>query len=51
VWLVDKGANQAFKIDPDTLTVELVVEGFDGPYTYSDMTGVGLDLVTHPPQG
>ena len=44
VWIVDK-ANKAFKIDPDTYQVELVVTGLVNPYTYSDMTGQGLQLV------
>ena len=44
VWIVDK-ANQAFKVDPDTYKVELVVTGLINPYTYSDMTGQGLQLV------
>lgn len=44
VWIVDK-ANQAFKIDPDTYQVQLVVTGLVNPYTYSDMTGQGLQLV------
>ena len=26
-------------------------DGLVGPYTYSDMTGAGLGLVTNPPQG
>jgi hypothetical protein len=29
----------------------LTVSGLVSPYTYSDMTGAGLDLVTNPPQG
>ena len=44
IWVVDK-ANQAFKVDPDTYNVELVVTELVGPYTYSDMTGQGLQLV------
>ncbi len=44
VWIVDK-ANQAFKVNPDTYAVELVVKGLINPYTYSDMTGQGLQLV------
>jgi streptogramin lyase len=44
VWVVDK-ANQAFKVDPDTYEIKLVVTGLINPYTYSDMTGQGLQLV------
>lgn len=51
VWVVDQGANQAFKVDPDTYQVLLTVPGLFQPYTYSDMTGAGLDLVVNPPTG
>lgn len=51
VWVVDQGANAAFKVDPETYQVELVVSGLTAPYTYSDMTGAGLDLVVNPPAG
>lgn len=44
VWVVDK-SNQAFKVDPDTYEVKLIVKGLINPYTYSDMTGQGLQLV------
>ena len=44
VWVVDK-ANQAFKVDPDTYEFKLIVTGLINPYTYSDMTGQGLQLV------
>lgn len=48
VWVVDQGANKAFKVDPnDYMTQE--VTGLSGPYTYSDMTGSGLGLVVDPP--
>jgi hypothetical protein len=50
VWLPDKGANGAFKVDPVTHTTELV-GGLTAPYTYSDMTGSGLALVAFPPTG
>ena len=49
VWVVDQGSGQAFKIDPDTYQVALTVGGLDSPYTYSDMTGAGLNLVINPP--
>lgn len=51
VWVVDKGANRAYKFDPELRAVELTVDTLDGPYTYSDMTGSGLDLVVNPPAG
>jgi streptogramin lyase len=51
VWVVDQGANQAFKVDPDTYQVLLTVSGLFAPYTYSDMTGAGLNLVVNPPAG
>jgi hypothetical protein len=51
VWVVDQGANQAFKVDPDSYQVQLGVSGLQAPYTYSDMTGAGLNLVVNPPQG
>jgi streptogramin lyase len=44
VWVVDKG-NKAFKVDPDTYEIKLIVTGLINPYTYSDMTGQGLQLV------
>lgn len=49
VWVVDQGSQQAFKVDPDTLQVVLTVGGLISPYTYSDMTGAGLNLVVNPP--
>jgi streptogramin lyase len=51
VWVVDQGASLAFKVDPDTYQTLLTVSGLVQPYTYSDMTGAGLGLVTFPPQG
>jgi hypothetical protein len=48
VWVVDQNGT-AFKVDPDTQAVELTVGGLVGPYTYSDMTGAGLNLVVNPP--
>lgn len=49
VWVVDQGASLAFKVDPDTYQTLLTVSGLVSPYTYSDMTGAGLGLVTFPP--
>ncbi|MCA9708885.1 MAG: hypothetical protein KDK70_23775, partial [Myxococcales bacterium] len=51
VWVVDRDSEMAFKVDPETHAVEQTVEGLVGPYTYSDMTGSGLALVSNPPTG
>ncbi len=48
VWVVDKDANRAFKVDPDSHAVVAEVGGLVSPYTYSDMTGAGLRLVLTP---
>lgn len=47
VWVVDRG-NVAFRVDPATYAIETVT-GLVSPYTYSDMTGFALGLVTDPP--
>lgn len=49
VWVVDQGTSTAYKVDPDTYDVVQQVTGLVSPYTYSDMTGAGLDLVVNPP--
>ena len=49
VWVVDMSASLAFKVDPDTYQVVLTVSGLVSPYTYSDMTGAGLNLQVNPP--
>jgi hypothetical protein len=51
VWVVDQGANTAFKVDPDNHMVQRAVSGLHAPYTSSDMTGAGLNLVVNPPAG
>jgi streptogramin lyase len=51
VWVVDQGASRAFQVNPDTYQVMNTVSGLNSPYTYSDMTGSGLGLVTNPPVG
>ena len=51
VWVVDQSASMAFKVDPDTYQTLLTVSGLSSPYTYSDMTGAGLGLVSFPPTG
>ena len=48
VWVVDRGASTAYKVDPGDLST-VTVGGLVSPYTYSDMTGAGLGLVTNPP--
>jgi streptogramin lyase len=50
VWVPDQGSNLAFKVHPQTYQLTST-PGLVQPYTYSDMTGAGLGLVTHPPQG
>jgi len=50
VWVPDQGANLAFKVHP-TNYMTSTTSGLVQPYTYSDMTGAGLGLVTMPPQG
>jgi len=49
VWVVDRGASVAWKVDPATQLVVATVAGLVSPYTYSDMTGQGLNLVVNPP--
>ena len=51
VWVVDQTLDAAFKVNPDTFAIEFVVDGLEDPYTYSDMTGFGLNLVVNPPAG
>ena len=48
VWVVDQNGT-AYKVHPHNHTIELTVTGLVGPYTYSDMTGAGLNLVVNPP--
>jgi hypothetical protein len=50
VWVVDQGSELAFRVDPDTYEAEVAVTGLVLPYTYSDMTGAGLNLVYDPPE-
>ncbi|MFO0632769.1 MAG: hypothetical protein U0168_07965 [Nannocystaceae bacterium] len=47
VWVVDM-FQSAFRIDPDTMTIDEYNQ-LNGPYTYSDMTGWGLNNVAFPP--
>jgi hypothetical protein len=50
IWAVRLGGSEAFKIDPDDYTYEMV-GGLNGPYTYSDMTGGQISNVTCNPAG
>jgi hypothetical protein len=50
VWVVDREADRAYRVDPDTYQT-VTVDGLVDPYTYSDMTGQGLSLVVNPPVG
>ena len=50
VWLPDQTAEVVFRYDPATGSIA-VTPGLSRPYTYSDMTGAGLDLVVNPPTG
>ncbi|MEM6993888.1 MAG: hypothetical protein AAF721_25470 [Myxococcota bacterium] len=50
VWVPDYEADLAVRVDPVSHATEIVT-GLRGPYTYSDMTGGGLHLVTFPPAG
>ncbi len=47
VWVPDSVENVAYRRDPATGTV-IRTEGLVAPYTYSDMTGAGLELVLNP---
>jgi hypothetical protein len=51
VWVVDQGAQLAFRVDPETWVEEKLIGGLVLPYTYSDMTGAGLNLVIRPEEG
>jgi hypothetical protein len=48
VWVVDQGANRAFKVDPETYAIVDQVTGLVSPYTYSDMTGAGINAQIQP---
>jgi hypothetical protein len=48
VWVVDRNVDRAYKVDPVTHATDTVEDLVD-PYTYSDMTGAGLNLVVNPP--
>ncbi|MGB1014054.1 MAG: hypothetical protein ACPG4T_07975 [Nannocystaceae bacterium] len=44
IWVVDRDSI-AFKVDPDTHVVVATVTGLSEPFSYSDMTGLALQLV------
>jgi hypothetical protein len=48
VWVVDRNAELAYRVDRNDFSA-VTVAGLVGPYTYSDMTGAGLNLVVNPP--
>lgn len=48
VWVVDQAADRAYKVDPGDYTT-VIVGGLVSPYTYSDMTGQGLEGLTRTP--
>jgi hypothetical protein len=49
VWTVSQGANSAYKVNPTTWTFVGIPIG-QGPYTYSDMTGMQLWGAVGPPR-
>ena len=49
VWVVDLDASRVYKINPEPPYNEILrIDNMYKPYTYSDMTGNGLNLVTNP---
>jgi len=46
VWIVDQNGN-AYKMNPDDYSFEQF-SGLSSPYTYSDMTGAGIQLQALP---
>jgi hypothetical protein len=50
VWSTSQSSNTAFRFNPDTLQVDTYNQ-LVGPYTYSDMTGWGIQSATCGPQG
>lgn len=49
VWVVDRFADRAYKVNPTTHAIADQTLNLNRPYTYSDMTGAGLSLVVGPP--
>jgi hypothetical protein len=50
IWSTARYANSAYRFNPDTLQID-TYDGLIGPYTYSDMTGWGLQSVSCGPEG
>jgi hypothetical protein len=50
VWSTSQSSNTAFRFNPETLQVDTYNQ-LVGPYTYSDMTGWGIQSATCGPQG
>jgi hypothetical protein len=50
VWSTARYDNTAYRFNPDTLQTDSYA-GLIGPYTYSDMTGWGLQSVSCGPEG
>ncbi len=50
IWSTARYANTAYRFDPDTLQID-TYPMLIGPYTYSDMTGWGLQSVSCGPEG
>jgi hypothetical protein len=50
IWSTSMSHNTAYRFDPDTLQVNTYNQ-LVGPYTYSDMTGWGIQSATCGPQG
>ncbi len=48
IWAVNRGSNNAMRIDPDSGEVIATVRTGDAPYTYSDFTGFGLRTFAAP---
>jgi streptogramin lyase len=50
IWSTSMASNTAFRFNPDTLQIDTYNQ-LVGPYTYSDMTGWGIQSATCGPQG
>jgi hypothetical protein len=50
VWSTSMDSNTAFRFNPDTMEIDTYNQ-LVGPYTYSDMTGWGIQSATCGPQG
>ncbi|MCA9683035.1 MAG: hypothetical protein KC457_12620, partial [Myxococcales bacterium] len=50
VWVVSDAGTTAVRLDPDTLDIQTYT-GLNDPYSYSDMTGWGLNNAAVVPQG